>query len=156
MSRLSAPILLLCFLLAVTALTPPGKGKGKGKGVGLPMGTTVAKAPDTKAENIQQLGKLRESLMTWYCPQPGNSEMLPCQTFTFMKDLRATKSPEEKKKKLAARAEMTKSKTPEERLNQQKKAKEAYVAMYKGYCGIETNVQSDVCKNVLLKNLYNK
>merc|ERR1711975_3626 len=61
-------------------------------------------------------------------------EQLPCQTYTFMKDLRATKK-------------------PEQRAEQQKEAEKSYITMYKSYCALEDNAQGELCTNVLLKNL---
>lgn len=87
-----------------------------------------------RSETAAPLAKLREAMMDWYCPQPGNQEVLPCQTYRFLKDLRATPTAEEKKKKIAARSAVMKSKSAREKMEQQKMAKQGYVQMYRAYC----------------------
>ncbi|KAL1496890.1 hypothetical protein AB1Y20_001392 [Prymnesium parvum] len=144
MRRLIVAALCLAALLAVAAEKPKG------------LGPKARSDPATtaKAETAASLSKLREAMMSWFCPQPGNEKLLPCQTFAFMKDLRATPTADAKKKKLADRSAAMKNKNAEERAQQQKAAKEAYIQMYRAFCAQEGQRNSEVCTHALLKKLY--
>eukprot|EP00326_Haptolina_ericina_P038436 CAMPEP_0181248940 /NCGR_PEP_ID=MMETSP1096-20121128/45461_1 /TAXON_ID=156174 ORGANISM="Chrysochromulina ericina, Strain CCMP281" /NCGR_SAMPLE_ID=MMETSP1096 /ASSEMBLY_ACC=CAM_ASM_000453 /LENGTH=85 /DNA_ID=CAMNT_0023346189 /DNA_START=20 /DNA_END=277 /DNA_ORIENTATION=+ len=80
----------------------------------------------------------------------------PCQAHLELKAIRETKNPEEKKKKVMARAEAQKAKTSEQKAETARKAKEGFSIMFKAYCAEAGNAGTDVCTNQLLKNLYSK
>jgi len=105
--------------------------------------------------SLPQLGKLREAMMTWYCPT--HSELTPCKTFLFMKGLRETKSPEEKKKLLLDRQNKMSAMSAEEKKVMQTQAREAFRIMYTEYCRDTQAIalrNAEVCTNTALKNLY--
>ena len=66
------------------------------------------------------------------------------QAHLELKAIRETKNPEEKKKKVMARAEAQKAKTPEQKAETARKAKEGFSIMFKAYCAEAGNAGTDV------------
>merc|ERR1719231_908043 len=81
-----------------------------------------------------QLGKLRLTMLKWYCSSDGgHSHERPCINYSFMQKLRGAKDPEARK---AIIAERTKGMPPsaEGRKKLAEESKSGYMAMYKAYC----------------------
>ena len=140
----------LLFLL-IAACSAQALPAGSPKKPGMP-GVT----PSSKMADLSVLGKLRQEMVQWYCPDGAHADEPPCKVYSFLQKLKAEKDPEKKKAMLSARQAELKAVTPEAKAEQGKKAKAAYSSMYKSFCADATKSSSAVCSNAVLKNIYGK
>ena len=178
--QLLAMLFQLLFLL-IAACSAQALPAGSPKKPGMP-GVT----PSSKMADLSVLGKLRQEMVQWYCPDGAHADEPPCKVYSFLQKLKvrtppprppishrgrchhtfthrphrtatqAEKDPEKKKAMLSARQAELKAVTPEAKAEQGKKAKAAYSSMYKSFCADATKSSSAVCSNAVLKNIYGK
>lgn len=141
--------------LCVAGLACAAAQEHEARKPGLPGLTPSIKSKSSPSPQLVALGRMREALMQWYCPK-GAAERgtPPCKTHAFLKTMKATKDPAEKKKLLTDRQAKLKALSPEERTATAKAAKGAYSKMYGSYCAEAPHKATEVCTSSLLKNLY--
>jgi len=124
-------------------------GGAPGKFKFSPAGKKVGANPSASA-----LGKLRMSMLTWYCEeQTVHAEERPCKNMVFMQQMRKAESAEARKALVTERSKSLPS-DEEGRKQLAQQSRMGYVQMYKAYCAQENPKNAEVCTNQQLKKMY--